>query len=337
MGSGGGSYRGGAWPLFLYSKHASEVAAVAHNESTAWVERHVQPVWYYWSFPVFTGVWVVAAVAALAWRFARPRLQRFLPYTQLFAWVSITLVLLTLIPEKKERYLLPVLPPLALLAGGMLRFWLLGPNHQTRLDRRLLRLWGGLFAVVGVGVPVALQVIHLPGYHAQFLMYWGCTAVFGGIAIWAVWNLVRQPQASVILACGILVTVGFTSLLMGTYPQWQRRRDDPGLRPLRTVVSQHPECQKLPVFSLNEEMHIKWIWAAQRPVPVWHVSPTEGNLLSVPLPVIVYSSHRLQRESFPASWRKNVKIAPLDSFTIGHKVSDGTWHVAKLESLDSPD
>ncbi|MCK6040294.1 hypothetical protein, partial [Klebsiella quasipneumoniae] len=73
---------GTAWPVYLAVQHtvAPAALAVARVEVTSWGERHVQPFWEYWNFPVFTGIWTPVALLALAWPFARKRAGRYIPY-----------------------------------------------------------------------------------------------------------------------------------------------------------------------------------------------------------------------------------------------------------------
>ncbi|WP_133272865.1 ArnT family glycosyltransferase [Hymenobacter radiodurans] len=70
---------GGSWPLYILYHVRPAALAVAQTEVTAWGERHVQPLWYYSPFFVYTGVWVVATVAALVVPYAKRRLGAFCP------------------------------------------------------------------------------------------------------------------------------------------------------------------------------------------------------------------------------------------------------------------
>ena len=61
------------------------------------------------------------ATAALVFPYARRRVERFGDYKLLAGWIWPGVILLSLFPEKKERYLLPVLLPLAILTALLVR------------------------------------------------------------------------------------------------------------------------------------------------------------------------------------------------------------------------
>ncbi|WP_133271104.1 ArnT family glycosyltransferase [Hymenobacter radiodurans] len=116
--AGVGLVMGAAWPWYVLYHVAPEALRVAQLEVAAWSDRHVKSLWYYGQLPVFTGVWVIVALAALVVPYSRPRLQRYVPVAFTLAWLITALVLLSVVPEKKTRYMLPLLPPLVLLMGG---------------------------------------------------------------------------------------------------------------------------------------------------------------------------------------------------------------------------
>lgn len=318
---------GCAWPLYVLSQHLSEASAVAQTESTAWANRHVQPFWFYSSFPAFMGFWALASVAALVWPYAAPRIRPYAPYALLLVWVAATLVLLSLVPEKKERYLLPVLPPLALLSAGLLRYWLAMPT-RARADTWLLRVWGGVVLGAVLAVPVALRFVGLRSFALQAPRYWlvslGCLAI--ATLLLRLWQRRQLPQAVVVAS---LATVLLASgLLMPAYPEWQRRRDDPGLRPLALVVHERPGLRQRPVYRLGE-MQIKWIWMARRVVPQWDLADT---LPLRQLPVLVYTGHR-GHTPFPPAWRGRYQVVTIDSFDLSHHLADGRWYVTEIRAL----
>lgn len=111
------------WPVYVFVSVPSDLMQTVDVETTAWSNRHVKPFWHYWSFPVQSGVWTVFITAALIIPYARKRIVSVGGnYKFLFCWVISTIVLLSLIPEKKERYLMPALVSMALLTAFYLRY-----------------------------------------------------------------------------------------------------------------------------------------------------------------------------------------------------------------------
>lgn len=315
------------WPLYVLNHHLDAASQVAQVESSSWANRHVQPLWFYSNFPAFMGLWALAAVAALVWPYAAPRVRPYAPYALLLAWVVATLVLLSLVPEKKERYLLPVLPPLALLTAALLRHWL-AEKERTTADTWLLRGWVMLVGGALLLLPVALPASGLASFAPATLRYLltsSLAVAAAGVVFW-LWRRATLPLAAV--TASLLTVLLAAGLLMPAYPEWQRRRDDPGLRPLAQVVRERAALRRRPVYSLGE-MQIKWIWAAGRVVPQWAAAPD-----SVPrrqLPVLVYSGHR-GAVPFPPSWLQRYQLVTVDSFDLSHHLSDGRWYVTEVRA-----
>src|SRR5256886_13371373 len=72
----------------------------------------------------------------------------------LAVWVLAYVIVITLLPHKRDRYLLPVLPALALMVGWLWDAW------AARVTPRALRIyggiWGGPVLPFGLGVAAAL-------------------------------------------------------------------------------------------------------------------------------------------------------------------------------------
>ncbi|UYZ60228.1 ArnT family glycosyltransferase [Hymenobacter latericus] len=316
-----------AWPLYVYLNHTSEATQVAQAESASWANRHVQPLWYYLNFPVFMGVWALAALGALVWPYARKRCQAYVPYGFALAWASLTILLLSLVPEKKERYLLPVLPPLALLVAGLLRYWLAtAPQQLQRTDRWLLRFWLIVLGLAALATPVALGWARLPSFSLMSLRFW----LMVGVCLLLIVGLLAfftQRGAAAAVVGSSLVVVTTTALLMPAYSEWRRRRDDAGLRSQAQVVAAHRELRELPVYSLSP-MQVKWVWAAGRGVPL--IPAADGPAPFRHLPVVVYAAQRGEA-AIPKTWRNQLQVVSLDSFNLGHHHADGKWYVALLK------
>lgn len=81
------------------------------TEQGAWFTEHTKPFWFYLQFPLMTGIWALLACAALWPGHARPLVEPLMPYWRPVLWSLGCVLLLMLVPEKKDRYLLPVLVP----------------------------------------------------------------------------------------------------------------------------------------------------------------------------------------------------------------------------------
>jgi hypothetical protein len=73
----------------------------------------VRPFYYYWNFFIQSGIWTFFAFLAILYPYLIRRVQNKKIYTFYFLWTVFAVIVLSFIPIKKARYLLPVLIPLA--------------------------------------------------------------------------------------------------------------------------------------------------------------------------------------------------------------------------------
>jgi 4-amino-4-deoxy-L-arabinose transferase-like glycosyltransferase len=328
---------GCSWPLYIYQHVAPAALGVARTEISSWGERHVKPIWFYAPFAVFTGIWAVVALVSLVWPYARPRIQRYVPYVLALGWVLVGLLLLSLIPEKKERYMLPLMPPLALLVAGMVRYWeyAVSSKCQTKADQLVLRVWGSILLIICLAVPIAMLLIDLPGTKGPRL--WLATLGFGTLGVGVLRQVLKFPRPTLLMGASLTGMAMLLVLLLPFYPSWERRLDTTGLRHMRDI-RQHLGLQQLPWYSLDT-LHVKQVWAAGRAVPIWHL-PGASNISAKslpmhPLPAVVFSASAIQPR-VPMAWRKaGIRVVQVDSFYLEGKKEAGYWVVGILKQ-DKP-
>ena len=140
-----------SWYLVVMIMHPEAMAAMFSQETAAWTGRHIRVWWYYLpQVPAMLGLWTIPAVLVCIPIFARSRLQDSIPYKQLLLWTLGIVVLLSIIPEKKVRYLLPVIIPLSMLVGGYLDYCL-KRGFSFSGSRRIFQL----YLVLGVVITLA--------------------------------------------------------------------------------------------------------------------------------------------------------------------------------------
>jgi hypothetical protein len=151
----------GWWPVYIYFTNPEYSVFVALKESDAWLNRSTRPFYHYWSFPVQSGIWTIIATTALVFTYAKNRIDRFGNYWFLAGWVWIDVILLSLLPEKKERYLLPVLIPLSLLTAFYVRYLIDSfiKSYNTRADTILFSVNGILMSLISVAIPLTVLLV----------------------------------------------------------------------------------------------------------------------------------------------------------------------------------
>lgn len=157
---------GFCWYIYLHIWETAAINSVIDKESTAWISHNTRAWYYYYKFPVEAGIWTVMLLfsfAASYWKKKSQEAKR--SYIFPLVWFAATLVLLSLFPEKKPRYLLPAMIPAAFLMGYVFDSWerireteSTKSNGISRADKTIYRINTLIISIISIAVPVALIV-----------------------------------------------------------------------------------------------------------------------------------------------------------------------------------
>ncbi len=113
---------GATWYIYVRISDPETFAKIAIKETSNWGSYNVRPFYYYWSFFTQSGLWTIPAFISLLYPYMKNRVSNIKAYRFSFFWTVIAVVLLSIIPEKKSRYLMPVLIPLSLNIGFYINY-----------------------------------------------------------------------------------------------------------------------------------------------------------------------------------------------------------------------
>ena len=147
------------WYVYIYAAVPEATRFVVHKESASWVNHNVRPWWYYWRFFLEAGIWAPMVLFVL-YKSLRHWRQESATTRIAVVWTLAGVVLLSLFPEKKMRYLMPLMVPISLMiADWVCRHW------SRRTVTRLMAVVCGLFCVLEVAALPFLRNIF--GYEAR--------------------------------------------------------------------------------------------------------------------------------------------------------------------------
>lgn len=164
----------GWWHWYVYTYDAETIAAITKKEASNWTGYNVRPFYYYWSFFTQSGVWTIPAFIGLLYPYLKHRVSDKQGYRFTFWWTVLSVLLLSIIPEKKSRYLLPVLIPLALNTAFYIEYLIRRFSEIT--DRREtipVYFHFGLIAFIGLFFPIGGYLFlgdSLTGYWGWFVV-----------------------------------------------------------------------------------------------------------------------------------------------------------------------
>lgn len=238
----GGCLLGSLWYLYVYLAVPRVAASVAQGEVSAWSTMHTASFFFYLSFPGFAGAWALPCLAGLGSRWLDNSGEHKKELAFFLGWFLLSLLLLSLVPEKKERYLMPAMVPLALLTAQVLRHWVTGLESRTlsRLERRIITVHLGLGTLAAAGI-----CLFIAWSHRDYALY---AALFALLCLGLGAVGLRFPRFIVPVSCIMVLLVCLAGFRMGsTRPVVQKTPPTCSLEELRTM----PELSGMPCYSFD--------------------------------------------------------------------------------------
>lgn len=149
---------GGWWFVYVRIADPEAFIEITKKETSRWGSYNVRPFYYYWSFFVQSGIWAILALVSLMYPYLKKKVANKSIYKFSFLWTILAFVLLSAIPEKKSRYLVPVLFPLALNISIYFNYLIVNFKQLKSKERLPIYIHFGLFAILGLAVPIVLAI-----------------------------------------------------------------------------------------------------------------------------------------------------------------------------------
>ncbi len=232
----------GWWYYYVYSYDPLTIAEITKRETSNWTSYNVRPFYYYWSFFTQSGVWTIPAFISLLYPYLKNRVSNKKAYLFTFLWTILSLVLLSIIPEKKSRYLIPVLIPLALNVGFYIEYLML-KFGEIKDKRETIPVYFnfGLIATIGLVFPIVGYVFLKDALAGKEIWFVLLAVVLFSIGFLIFRNLFRRKIKPV-----FYLTVAFIAAIMCF-----------GL-PLASAITNNPEYKSLSQLpKWQEEKEVK--------------------------------------------------------------------------------
>jgi 4-amino-4-deoxy-L-arabinose transferase-like glycosyltransferase len=213
---------GGWWYLYVRYQDPTTFNTITEKETSNWSSYNIRPFYYYWSFFVQSGLWTIPAFISLLYPYLKSRVNHLKAYQFSLLWTLLAVVLLSIIPEKKSRYLMPVLIPLAINIGFYIDY-LIRRFKMMRDKRETIPVYFnfGLIACIGLAFPVLGYVFLKDNISSHWFSYILASIVLFTIGIFIILNLKRKDMSmvfklTILFFASVILTVlplskGFTS------------------------------------------------------------------------------------------------------------------------------
>lgn len=276
----------GWWYVMLLTIYKAQADYVINKESSSWVNRNVRPWYYYGLFFLETGVWALLTLTTLLVPWWKKWISDNKAYFFSVTWMLLTVVLLSFLPEKKNRYLLPMLIPASFAMGTIINHWVESFKNDTavRADRIIYKVNALLIAIVTFILPVAAYI---------FLWRKGLISMPALITLSvAIWVIVAVMAHSVfksrprLLVVSVVVLFVFAEVFC--MPFVGDLVNNPEYKSVK-LTRLDKRLDKLPFYSVKgEELRIEIVYEAGRKIRPLDISDSAAVMRAMPFAILTH-------------------------------------------------
>lgn len=297
------------WYAYIYLYHQDMTSYVLQKESASWSNRNVRPWYYYWQFFLETGVWSLLTLTSLAWPFWKKRVESSKGYILTLGWMLLVLFFLSLLPEKKTRYLLPILLPAALTMGHLFVYWIKEARQKMPLksDRLVYRVNTYLIGIASLALPVALYLfMYRPG-NMSTTMFILLTVLLGATAVWLLISAQKIRPFSFLM--GVVVLFAIAELFV--MPYVGKFVGNTAATSI-SATRDNKELSPLPFYhNKDEELRIEIVYEANKKILDLDLTDREEVMNAVPFVLV---SQQPAEQEIPDSIRKDLHLKYIDCY-----------------------
>lgn len=285
------------WYLYIWEFHQEAVQCVLHKESSAWADHNVRPWYYYWKFFLETGVWSLLMITTLMIPFWKKRVQFHREYIFAISWTLIMLVLLSFMPEKKPRYLLPMMIPCCYSMAYLIFYWW-KQSYVDNVDKWIYRINAGLISIACFALPIAMYIMFYRKGTVSTCMFLFLTILLWTVTTYILYSTYKGKPVNFVY--GVVALFAIAELfLMPFIGDVANNPDFKSIKKTREIKS----LDKLPFYSNNNEsLRIELVYAANRKILPLNIKDEKQIIKS--LPCVILTHKRVGQEFPTAMWNK---------------------------------
>ena len=230
----------GWWYWYTYTFDPENVARITDKETANWTSYNVKPFYYYWSFFIQTGLWTIPAFISLLYPYLKNKVCDKKAYLFSFLWTILSVALLSIIPEKKQRYLLPVILPLAFNIGFYIEYLFRSFSEMRNVrESGPVFLHFGIVGIVGILFPFVAGYLFwdmLGDYLFWYIALSAATSIVGYFILFSLYyRRIKSAFYATITFTAVILVFGLPSIgILNTNPVqknmsqlavWEKKND----------------------------------------------------------------------------------------------------------------
>ncbi len=305
------------WPILIYCVAPEALKAVASQEIHAWSNRHIRPFWYYIiRFPFMAGIWFLPVLVAISKVFDKKKIQYFSPLFMFFIWLALQIILLSIIPEKKVRYLLPTTIPMAVMAAYYLQYTL-QKIETTFLFTRIYNFYY-LISITGLVITIFASSYCMFRF-SEYRLIVVIIALFLNLFL-----IIKSNPYVEMYKLTMLIFLSFTLILYGIMPlaiKYVKKDSFMDLIRYRNI----PELQNHELYMTD--VNLKAVWAINKNIKKFDKNVLKKLKQGMQVLLLIKGNQTIEKEI-------NIKTLKYSEiFQTHNQNKNEIWHLYKLEEV----
>jgi len=265
---------GSSWYIYVSFKDPEHFKMIANRETSNWTSYEVKPFYYYWNFFIQSGLWTIPSLTALIYPYLRKRVENIKAYRFAILWTIVSVLFLSFVPEKKVRYLVPVLIPLALTTGFYIEYLIKNFNTITDKKEKTWIIFSfGIIALIGFIYPFALVFLFKSGISEYLPLFIISTLLIWPLSFFIIKGLIDRNFRRILYS---VISI-FILIVMTMIPLRAGILLNPGFASAREAQVFEKQYN-IKTYGLNE-IAPEIIWNFGKPIPLLQV---DGEHVSLP-------------------------------------------------------
>lgn len=299
------------WYIAVWLTDPTAIQSVIHKESGSWVNHNVRPWYYYWRFFAEAGAWGLLLLAGLCVPYWRKKLtSQSRQYTAMVIAFVTCLVLLSLMPEKKMRYLLPLMAYTAYVVAYV-AIYFKDCHVWPKTAHAIFVANGAILALVTLAMPVLVHFyVYKPGiidHGTAIVIDVICLCIAAGF----IYNTRLRHMLNIVYGVAVLFLIA-ECFMIKAIGQSLSNPDRYSIH----VVAKQDSVKNLSFYHPKDEaLRIEMVYQANRKILPLNVSDTVAVKKASPFVLV---SQKPAREEIPAAVLAKVdtvKVAQCDDNT----------------------
>jgi len=242
---------GGSWYLYVRLADPLSFIEMARKETGNWSSYNVRPFYHYWSFFTQSGAWTIPALASLMYPYIKRNTRHKETYKFSWIWIIVSLVLLSVIPEKKSRYVVPILIPLAISTAIYLKYIIENFHNFKGTKRKLVPYTSFILpGIAGLLFPLVILILNVE-VKGSLTWYFITAALFTATGFFIIRNVLRKKPGNAFILVVCLNALAFGLGIRAT--EYINQNES------YRLISEFDNSQELPIYFYDKkEPEVIW-------------------------------------------------------------------------------